>query len=256
MPLTLTAMQIAVRLTLSAIAGLAIGFNRGEQGRPAGMRTTMLVCLAASIAMIQANLFINTNGRPPDSFVSFDVMRLPLGILSGIGFIGAGAILRRDNIVVGLTTAATLWYVTVMGLCIGGGQFGLGIAALVLGLGVLWGLKYVDQLIRRDIESVVAMLIDTGGPDDDEIRRAINADGCGIVEWGVVYIDGGQRREIFCGVQRRIRRDDTQPPPFVRRLSHQPGVSRLRWQPQGIQFSPPPSPPGTKTPGNSPSPDS
>ena len=72
-------------------------------------------------------------------------MRLPLGILSGMGFIGAGAILHRGNMVTGVTTAATLWFVTVMGLCFGGGQIGLGLIALALGLVVLWGLKWVEQ---------------------------------------------------------------------------------------------------------------
>src|SRR6202167_1001142 len=104
MPVTLDWQQIALRLTLTVVAGLVIGFNRGEHGRPAGMRTTLLVCLAASVAMIQANLLMNTVGKSSDSFVVLDLMRLPLGILSGIGFIGAGAILRRDNLVVGVTT--------------------------------------------------------------------------------------------------------------------------------------------------------
>jgi putative Mg2+ transporter-C (MgtC) family protein len=71
---------------------------------PAGLRTTLLVCLAASVAMIQTNLLLMTVGKTQDSFVVMDIMRLPLGILSGMGFIGAGAIVRRDNIVLGVTT--------------------------------------------------------------------------------------------------------------------------------------------------------
>jgi putative Mg2+ transporter-C (MgtC) family protein len=58
---------------------------------------------------------------------------LPLSILTGVGFIGAGVIIRRDNIVVGVT-AATLWYVTVIGLCLGGGQIKLGVTATAIGL--------------------------------------------------------------------------------------------------------------------------
>jgi uncharacterized membrane protein YhiD involved in acid resistance len=64
-----------------------------------------------------------------------DLMRLPLGILTGVGFIGGGVILRRDDIIVGVTTAATLWCVTVIGLCLGGGQIRLGIVATVIALG-------------------------------------------------------------------------------------------------------------------------
>ena len=67
-----------------------------------------------------------TTGKPTDSFVTLDLMRLPLGILTGMGFIGAGAILKKGDIVLGVTTATTLWFVTVLGLCFGGGQWILG----------------------------------------------------------------------------------------------------------------------------------
>jgi putative Mg2+ transporter-C (MgtC) family protein len=103
--------DIAIRLAFTVFAGACIGINRGEHGQPAGMRTTILVCLAAAVSMIQANLLLATAGRAPDSFITLDLMRLPLGILSGMGFIGAGAILRRGSMVMGVTTAATLWYV-------------------------------------------------------------------------------------------------------------------------------------------------
>ncbi len=122
MSITLTWPEIALRLVCTLLAGAVIGLNRSEHGRAAGIRTAILVCLAACLAMLQVNLLLPLAGRPPDSFVMNDLMRLPLGILSGMGFIGAGAIVRRDNFVVGVTTAATMWYLTVLGLCFGGGQ--------------------------------------------------------------------------------------------------------------------------------------
>ena len=75
---------------------------------PLASRTTILVCLTASASMILGNLLLGTLGRATDTLVRMDVMRLPLGILTGMGFIGAGAILHRGNVVVGVTTAATL----------------------------------------------------------------------------------------------------------------------------------------------------
>ena len=69
--------EIALRLTLTISGGALIGFDRGEHGRTAGLRTTLLVCLAASIAMIQANLLMETAGKAPNSFVVLDLMRLP-----------------------------------------------------------------------------------------------------------------------------------------------------------------------------------
>ena len=97
MTLTLTWSDVALRLALTLLASGLFGFNRGEQGHAAGLRTMLLVGLAASVAMLLANSLLGLAGRPEGSFVSLDMMRLPLGILSGIGFIGAGAILRRGR---------------------------------------------------------------------------------------------------------------------------------------------------------------
>src|SRR6202012_6189657 len=123
MPLTLSWPEIAIRLALAAFFSSVIGLNRDERGHPAGLRTTRLVCLAATFAQLQANLLRTTAGKTPSSFSVLDLERLPLGILSGIGFIGAGVIMKRDHDAInGVTTAATIWLVTVLGLLFGGGQ--------------------------------------------------------------------------------------------------------------------------------------
>ena len=98
MPTDIEWPAIALRLALTAIASAAIGVNRGELDRPVGLRTTMLVAITAAISMIQVNLLLPTAGKPSDSFVMLDLMRLPLGVLSGTGFIGAGAIVRRNDL--------------------------------------------------------------------------------------------------------------------------------------------------------------
>ncbi len=71
--------EIALRLVCTIIGGALIGINRGEHGRAAGLRTTLLVCLAASLAMIQVNLLLNVAGKTSGSFVVLDLMRLPVG---------------------------------------------------------------------------------------------------------------------------------------------------------------------------------
>jgi putative Mg2+ transporter-C (MgtC) family protein len=114
----LTWVDLVIRLACTLIAGAIIGYDRGERSKAAGLRTTVLVCVAASVAMLQMNYLLPLAGRPTDSFVTNDLMRLPLGILTGVGFIGGGAILRRSSLIVGVTTAATLWYVTVWSACV------------------------------------------------------------------------------------------------------------------------------------------
>jgi putative Mg2+ transporter-C (MgtC) family protein len=160
--------EIAERLALTGGAGVLLGINRSVRGRPAGLRTTCLVALAAAIAMIQADLLLATPGKGSDSFAVMDVMRLPLGILSGIGFIGAGAILKRGLLVTGVTTAATLWFVRVIGLCFGGGQTGLGMAGTAMGGIVLWWLEAAEAKIRQERIGQLQLLVrqNTGLGDD------------------------------------------------------------------------------------------
>jgi putative Mg2+ transporter-C (MgtC) family protein len=149
---------IILRLTLSLVAGVVIGLDRNEHGKPAGLRTTTLVCLAATVAMIQANILLPIAGKSPTSFVTLDLMRLPLGILSGVGFLGAGAIIRRSDRVLGLTTAATLWIVTVVGLCFGGGQLGLGAVATLLAVTVLWAFKALERRIHQERQGILVLV--------------------------------------------------------------------------------------------------
>jgi putative Mg2+ transporter-C (MgtC) family protein len=160
MPLSPTWLDISVRLALTMVASGVIGFNRGARGHAAGFRTTILVGLAASVAMIQANILLSLAGKTPESFAVMDLMRLPLGILTGVGFIGGGTILKKGDLVTGVTTAATLWVVTVIGLCLGGGQLTLGLAATALAVITLWILKWVDVTIPRDHRAMMVIATD------------------------------------------------------------------------------------------------
>lgn len=225
--------EVALRLALTVLAGGLIGLNRGEHGQAAGLRTTLLVCLAASISMLQANLLLDTAGKSPNSFVVLDLMRLPLGILTGMGFIGAGAVVRKDGLVLGLTTAAALWFVTVMGLCFGGGQLALGLASLALGLLVLWGLKWVEKRWKQYRRATLTLtLADTGGgPTQDEIGARFKATGYHTDLWAVTYDDRVHERQLSIGVRWRAFPDDPQPPPFLHSLERHPGVLRLEWKP-------------------------
>jgi putative Mg2+ transporter-C (MgtC) family protein len=150
MILTVTWPDVGLRIALTILAAAAIGFDRNIEGHSAGLRTSLLVALAACLAMLQANWLMNSLGKSPGSFVELDLMRLPLGILTGVGFIDGGAILKRGDNVQGLTTAAPLWFATVIGLCFGGGQIGLGVAGGLLALLLLRALKMVEVKLMRE----------------------------------------------------------------------------------------------------------
>jgi putative Mg2+ transporter-C (MgtC) family protein len=157
MPLNPSWGDIALRLALTILAGAIIGFNRGVRGHAAGLRTTILVGLAASAAMIQANILLSIGGKTPASFGVMDLMRLPLGILTGVGFIGGGTILKRGDLVTGVTTAATLWVMTVIGLCLGGGQLILGIAVTALSGATLFCFAWADRRIPRRQRALIVI---------------------------------------------------------------------------------------------------
>ncbi len=191
---------MALRLALTIVVGIVIGYNRREHGKVAGMRTTLLVCLAASVAMLQVNAMLLTQGRPPSSFVTIDLMRLPLGILTGVGFIGGGAILRRGNVVVGVTTAATLWLVTVIGLCLGGGQIVLGLVATAIGLFALWVLEWFEERLRQQHGARLALDLDAEGPSEQQIRRILDDAGLIITASSLRLEPVSQRRTLVFDV--------------------------------------------------------
>jgi putative Mg2+ transporter-C (MgtC) family protein len=166
MPLHPTWPDLVGRLLLTLLAGFLIGLNREARGHSAGLRTTILVGLAACVAMVQANMLLDVSGKGPDSFVRMDVMRFPLGVLTGVGFIGGGAILRRGDLVTGVTTAATMWIMTMIGLALGGGQYGLGMIATVLTLVTLQALKWVDLKIPRDHKAILSVSWPRNSPPD------------------------------------------------------------------------------------------
>jgi putative Mg2+ transporter-C (MgtC) family protein len=232
MPLTLEWPEIALRLALTVATGLLIGINRTERGRAAGLRTTLLVCLAAFVSMIQTNLLMVTAGKTPDSFAVLDLMRVPLGILTGMGFIGSGAILRHGDRIQGVTTAATLWFVTVIGLCFGGGQNLLGLAALVLGLIVLSALNRWEDRLGQDHQATLTLWVGENGPTEGDIRAALRTAGFETASWGVAYTGpaNARRRTLRCEVRCHGKRTHEPTPPVVNELAGRTGVLKLRWE--------------------------
>src|SRR2546430_6684421 len=148
---SLSYLDIFLRVLMAFLAGLVVGWERESPGRPAGLRTPILACVAAAVAMIISEVLFaeSAAAQPPISWRP-DPARLGAGILTGIGFLGAGTILRHANAVRGITTAASLWFVTVLGLAFGSGQFVLGLLVTALALLTLVVLRLFDKYVRSD----------------------------------------------------------------------------------------------------------
>lgn len=228
--------DVAVRLIMTVAAAALIGFDRETTNRPAGLRTVLLVALAASISMIQMNLLLTVRGKAPDSYVVMDVMRLPLGILSGMGFIGAGAILRKGKMIAGVTTAATLWFVTVMGLCFGGGQIELGIASALIAIVVLRGLRWFEKRWLHSHSASLLARISAGGPSQEELCGILSRNGFQQERWSASYSKDSGERKLSCEVHWRGESEDGELPGFLKELIQRNGVLELVWQREGTKL--------------------
>jgi putative Mg2+ transporter-C (MgtC) family protein len=231
MSLQLTWGDVLLRLIVTIAAAAAFGIERGERGKPAGLRTTMLVGLAASVTMILVNFLLASVGKTAGSFVQIDPMRLPLGVLSGVGFIGAGTIIQRRELVVGVTTAATLWFVTVVGLCIGGGRIALGVIAAAAGLLVLWGLEIAEPLLPREFQVRLVISCAGDGGLEDELLRQLRDAGLVVAGQTVTWAHQGESRETRLDLRWRRSRGRSSPPSFVAELAQDERVLSLCWDP-------------------------
>lgn len=222
--------SIALRLLLTVIAGAALGMDRSRHGHPAGLRTTLLVTLAASVAMIQMNLLIPTNGKPPNSYAVMDLMRLPLGILTGVGFIGAGAIVRKDDMVLGVTTAATLWFSTVVGLCLGGGQLILGCVATVLGYLTLTAMRWFENRLEKYQPATLTVVTTESALTPDQLRTRLEAAHFRVRSISVAEAPAQHRQRIRCEVRWPMEARHAGVPILLQELERIPGLVHLSWQ--------------------------
>ena len=135
------------RLAYSALAGGLIGLERTYHGRPAGFRTHTLVCMASTLLMLLAIYQWKLVPDAPLETLRIDPTRMAQGIMTGIGFLGAGVIIKEALTVRGLTTAASIWLTSAIGVVIGMGLYFAALAATVLALGVLVLFRHIEARV-------------------------------------------------------------------------------------------------------------
>ena len=137
----MTDIDIAIRLAVALGLGGLVGLEREVHGSDAGLRTHILVSLGSALMMIVSILM-------SQAFPGSDPARISAQVVSGIGFLGAGSILRSTGSVRGLTTAASIWAIAGIGLAIGAGFYSSGLIASVLILVTLWLLRAVEKALK------------------------------------------------------------------------------------------------------------
>lgn len=157
----ITQSEVVTRLLLSIILGGIIGIERESVNRPAGFRTHVLVCVGSTLTML-VSIFVFEKFR---AFTSTDPSRIAAQVVSGIGFLGAGTIIRVGPTVKGLTTAASLWTVASIGLAIGCGFYSAAIIATIFTFITLISLSRIEAVFinRRLLYNIYVTVSDKPG---------------------------------------------------------------------------------------------
>jgi putative Mg2+ transporter-C (MgtC) family protein len=136
-------LEMTLRILVALVAGALIGYERSYRGRPAGFRTHALVCMASTVLML-LTVYESHWVETADALVRLDPTRMAQGIMTGIGFLGAGVIMREGLSVRGLTTAASIWITAAIGVLAGAGFFFPLVLTVVLTIGVLSVFRLIE----------------------------------------------------------------------------------------------------------------
>src|SRR2546425_553800 len=173
-------LELFLQLSLATLFGGAIGLERELGGKPAALRTNILICIGSvlythiSLAMMRAGA-----GAIP---AGTDTTRVAAQIVTGVGFIGAGTILHARGAVVGLTSAATIWVVAAIGVALGSGYYLEGVGTTLVVLAVLAGLGRVEKLVERhSMRSTISIHARPGPTVLEDLEIAVRRTGLEIL---------------------------------------------------------------------------
>lgn len=210
------------------LSGL-VGFEREWSGRPAGLRTHVLVCLSSTMLIMlsqQVGLDEASGGLPQ---TVFDPNRMSAGIVTGIGFLGAATVLRSGDLLRGLTTAACIWFVAALGIVLGNERYELAVAVTAIVLFVLTLLNRVTNVMSAVVyrSVIVSQSEATGEPILDSVRTILQEHGCRVV-------DVGSTRDLERGLHdlelQVVLENRFQAPVVTEAIVALPNVKAVRWK--------------------------
>lgn len=172
----ISSLYIFVRLIIAAVLGGIIGMEREKLNRPAGVRTHMIVCLGSCLIMLLGEYMHQIDN-------TIDITRLGAQVVSGIGFLGAGAILKDGFSVRGLTTAATLWVVACVGLSVGGGFYSAGILTTII---VYSSLHFLGFTTKKGLRKNISVYVESLDNTINNLQDFLTDNGLEVVDIGLV----------------------------------------------------------------------
>jgi len=205
-----------VKLLLALVLGGLIGWERELYDKPAGFRTNTLICVGSTLFTI----FSLKIGIIPGT----DSARIAAQIVSGIGFLGAGAIIRRGEAVLGLTTAATIWFVASIGMGIGAGYYVISSVGTALALAILFVFRKFEHLVDR-IHTTRTYHVTVSAEDDAVRELSLVLDSCGLRVLGNKQVKSDNR--YFYEITLSGKRAEHTP--LLEKLLKSPTVKEVRY---------------------------
>jgi putative Mg2+ transporter-C (MgtC) family protein len=220
----LASWEVVVRLVVAAALGGAIGIERELREREAGFRTHLLVSLGAALFTLVSAYAWTDFSFSARHGVTFDPTRIAAQIVTGIGFIGAGAIIRFGLSIRGLTTAATLWMVAAIGMACGAGFYWAAVAATGLALLALWPLRIVSRrMLDRPNRRQLTMALKPGKASAP-VLAVLEELGLDVESFTIADEGGGRRLETTVELPHGVHPQDV-----VVRLGELDEVSSVTW---------------------------
>jgi putative Mg2+ transporter-C (MgtC) family protein len=192
--------QIAPHLLAALVAGAVVGIERSFNGRPAGFRTHALVALASSVLMVitvyQGLWFASSET------MRIDPTRMAQGIMTGIGFLGAGVIFKEGLTVRGLTTAASIWTTAAIGILMGTGLYGAGALATALTLGILSTFRRLEDSLPLNVYGLaIVRFARDATPPEAEVQRLVTVHGFRVLSLSYQVDDRDQTMEYRIAIR-------------------------------------------------------
>ncbi len=187
------------RLLVAAVLGGAVGLERELNHKPAGIRTNMLICLGAALFTILSYEMATVFGG--------DHTRIAAQIIPGIGFIGAGVVIRERGTVIGITSAATIFVVASIGMAVGAGLYGIGVVAATILLASLVVIGRMEQRLGLHLRLMNFRVTATSDDTAERVRQIVDELGISTRTWNTRRTDGGLLVEFEAEVTVSQERD-------------------------------------------------
>ena len=215
---------VLLRLITAVVLSGIVGFEREFHGRAAGFRTHILLCIGSTLVMLTSiHIFDVYN-----SVVPCDPARMAAGVVTGIGFLGAGTIMHSKSSVRGLTTATSLWVVAGIGLAVGSGMYFASIATTVITMITLFFFSRVEHaMIRKDWYKTLIIEARGGVTQIKGAREVLAEYGVRVTDFEVERSEDGTSMTLEIGVRLSTSRNDDH---IVQDISKLEGVKSVKWE--------------------------